>query len=118
VAFIVLFFIEISDSVEQLEGALLRLVARLEQVLERLLARRRRLAAYNASVFILLEVRARQSTLCVVRCAVPDHCAGTNSGHLCTTRHVVVVVALILTRAVSHLGSIEYRDFFTYGGRV
>ena len=92
---------------EKLERALLRLVARLNKVLERLLARRRRPTAHNASVLVLLEVRARQSTLCVVRRAVPDHCAGTNSGHLCTTRHVVVVVALILTRAVYHRCSTE-----------
>jgi len=44
--------------VEQLERALLRLEARLDKVLERLLARRRRLAAYNASVLVLLEVVA------------------------------------------------------------
>jgi len=48
----------LSDSVEQLECALLRLEARLDKVLERLLARRRRLAAYNASVLVLLEVVA------------------------------------------------------------
>ena len=91
---------------EKLERALLRLVARLEEVLERLLARRRRLAAYNASVLVLLEVRARQSTLCVVRRAVPDHGTGANSGHLCAAR-LIVVIALILTRAVRHLCSIE-----------
>ena len=91
---------------EELERALLRLVARLEEVLERLLARRRGTAAHNASVLVLLEVRARQSTLRVVRRAVPDHRTGANSGHLRAAR-LVVIVALILTRAVRHVCSTQ-----------
>lgn len=105
---------------EELERALLRLEARLDEVLERLLARRRRLAAYNASVLVLLEVRECQSAACVVRCAVPDLRAGANSGHhgaahLRTACHVGVaaVVIAILTSAVRHIGFYLNRRFFS-----
>ena len=43
---------------EELERALLRLESRLDEVLERLLARRRRLTAHNATVLVLLQVVA------------------------------------------------------------
>ena len=43
---------------EELERALLRLEARLDKVLERLLARRGRTAAHNATVLVLLQVVA------------------------------------------------------------
>ena len=98
---------------EQLERALLRLEARLDKVLERLLTRRRRLAAYNASVLVLLEVVARQTAGRVVRRAVPDLRAGADAGNLATRRLRVTVGALILTRAVRHCGFYLNRRFFS-----
>ena len=102
---------------EQLERALLRLEARLDQVLERLLARRRRTAAHNATVLILLEVVASQTAGRVVRRAVPDLCTGANASHLSTARHVIVV-ALILTRAIRHIGFYLNRRFFSSAEQV
>ena len=96
---------------EELECALLRLEARLDKMLERLLARRRRLAAHNASVLVLLERRARQTAGCVVRRAVPDLRASAYARHLGTARLRVIV--LILARAVRHIGFYLNRRFFS-----
>ena len=98
---------------EELERALLRLEARLDEVLECLLARRRRLAAHNATVLVLLEVVTGQSAGRVVRRAVPDLSTGANSSHLGAASLYVVVVALILTRAICHIGFYLNRRFFS-----
>ena len=100
---------------EELERALLRLVSRLDKVLERLLARRRGAAAYNATVLILLKVVARQSAGCVVRRSMPDLRAGANAGY-CAAR--LVVVALILTRTVCHSCFYLNRRFFSKDEQV
>ena len=47
---------------EELERALLRLVARREQVLDRLLAEHHLAAAYNASMLVEYEVLLREAT--------------------------------------------------------
>ena len=96
---------------EQLERALLRLEARLDKVLERLLARRRRLAAYNATVLILLEIVTGQTAGRVVCRTVPDLCTGANARH--RAARLRVVVALILTRAIRHIGFYLNRRFFS-----
>jgi len=70
--------------VEELERALLRLEARLDEVLERLLARRRRLAAYNATALIKEEILAGQTAARMVRCTVIYLDTAANAG---TARH-------------------------------
>mgnify|MGYP006958838071 CR=1 FL=1 len=97
---------------EELERALLRLEARLYEVLECLLARRRCLAAHNATVLVLLEVVAGQTAGRVVRRAVPHLCTGANASHL-GAASLYVVVALILTRAICHIGFYLNRRFFS-----
>jgi len=97
---------------EELERALLRLEARLDEVLERLLARRRRTAAHNATVLVLLEVGTRQTAGRVVRRAVPDLRTGANARYL-AARHLRVIVLLILARAVRHIGFYLNRRFFS-----
>ena len=101
---------------EQLERALLRLEARLDKVLECLLARRRRFAAYNATVLILLEVGTGQTAGRVVCRAVPDLCTGANASH--RAARLRVVVALILTRAIRHIGFYLNRRFFSSAEQV
>jgi len=103
--------------VEQLERALLRLEARLGKVLERLLARRRRLAAHNATVLVLLEVVAGQTAGRVVRRAVPDLRTGANTRNL-GAASLQVVIALILTRAIRHIGFYLNRRFFSSAEQV
>ena len=95
---------------EQLERALLRLEARLDEVLERLLARCRRAAAYNASMLVLLERRTRQTAGRVVCRAVPDLCTSANGTH-CTA--LLRVIVLILARAIRHIGFYLNRRFFS-----
>lgn len=102
---------------EQLERALLRLEARLGKVLERLLARRRRLAAHNATVLVLLEVVAGQTAGRVVRRAVPDLRTGANTRNL-GAASLQVVIALILTRAIRHIGFYLNRRFFSSAEQV
>lgn len=97
---------------EQLERALLRLEARLDEVLERLLARRRRAAAYNASMLVLLQRRTRQTAGRVVRRAVPDLCTGANGTHRTALLRVIVLI-LILARAIRHIGFYLNRRFFS-----
>ena len=97
---------------EQLERALLRLEARLDKVLERLLARRRRTAAHNTPVLVLLERVTGQTTGRVVRRAVPDLRTRANAGNL-AARHLRVIVLLILARAVRHIGFYLNRRFFS-----
>jgi len=99
--------------VEELERALLRLVSRLDKMLERLLARRRGAAAYNATVLVLLEVVAGQTAGRVVRRAVPDLRTGANAGRLATRLYVVAVGTLILTSAICHSGFYLNRRFFS-----
>jgi len=103
--------------VEQLERALLRLEARLDKVLERLLARRRGAAAYNATVLVLLEVVAGQTAGRVVRRAVPDLRTGANTRNL-GAASLQVVIALILTRAIRHTGFYLNRRFFSSAEQV
>jgi len=103
--------------VEQLERALLRLEARLGKVLECLLARRRRLAAHNATVLVLLEVVAGQTAGRVVRRAVPDLRTGANTRNL-GAASLQVVIALILTRAIRHIGFYLNRRFFSSAEQV
>ena len=104
---------------EQLERALLRLEARLDKVLERLLARRRGAAAYNATVLVLLEVVAGQTAGRVVRRAVPDLRTGANTRNLGAARlRVIAIVALILTRAIRHIGFYLNRRFFSSAEQV
>ena len=98
---------------EELERALLRLESRLDEVLERLLARRRSTAAHNATVLVLLEVRAGQTSGRVVRRAVPDLRTGANTGHLATRLYVVAVITLILTSAICHSGFYLNKRFFS-----
>jgi len=81
-------------------------------VLERLLARRRRLAAHNATVLVLLERVTGQTAGRVVRSAVPDLRTGANARHL-AARHLRVIVLLILARAVRHIGFYLNRRFFS-----
>jgi hypothetical protein len=102
---------------EQLERALLRLEARLDKVLERLLARRRGAAAYNATVLVLLEVVAGQTAGRVVRRAVPDLRTGANTRNL-GAASLQVVIALILTRAIRHIGFYLNRRFFSSAEQV
>ena len=102
---------------EQLERALLRLEARLGKVLERLLARRRRLAAHNATVLVLLERVTGQTAGRVVRRAVPDLRTGANTRNL-GAASLQVVVALILTRAIRHIGFYLNRRFFSSAEQV
>jgi len=82
---------------EELECSLLGLVAGLDKVLEGLLAGGGGTAAYNASVLVLLESRAGESTGCVVGGSVVDLSTGTNSLHSTTC-----CIALILTSVVNH----------------
>ena len=96
---------------EELERALLRLVSRLDKVLERLLARRRGATAHNATVLVLLEIVAGQTAGRVVRRAVPDLRTGANAGHLAT--RLYVVVALILASTICHSGFYLNRRFFS-----
>ena len=56
--------------VEEPEDALLRLVALAREVLERLAARRLLLAAHNAAVLVLNEVRLLEATGCLLRRSV------------------------------------------------
>ena len=102
---------------EQLERALLRLEARLDKVLERLLARRRGAAAYNTTVLVLLEVVAGQTAGRVVRRAVPDLRTGANTRNL-GAASLQVVIALILTRAIRHIGFYLNRRFFSSAEQV
>jgi len=71
---------------EKLEGALLRLVARSVEALERLLARRRRLAAYNATTLVKEKVLTGQTAACVVRRAVVHLNAAANARTTCHGR--------------------------------
>ena len=98
---------------EELERALLRLEARLDKVLECLLARRRRLAAHNATVLVLLEVVAGQTAGRVVRRAVPDLRTGANTRNLGAASLRVIVIVLILARAICHIGFYLNRRFFS-----
>lgn len=97
---------------EQLERALLRLEARLDKVLERLLARRRRTAAHNTPVLVLLERVTGQTTGRVVRRAVPYLRTRANAGNLAAC-YLRVIVLLILARAVRHIGFYLNRRFFS-----
>ena len=63
---------------KKLERALLRLEARLNQALQRLLARRVLLAANNAPLLRLHEVLAREPTARVLGRAVKDLCLRAN----------------------------------------
>lgn len=69
---------------EQLERALLRLVARLHKVLKSALARRVLLARYDAPLLRLNEVLARQATARVLGRAMVDLGLCANRGHLAT----------------------------------
>jgi len=88
-------------AVEKLKGALLRLVARSVEALERLLARRRRLAAYNATALVEEKVLAGQTAACVVRRAVVHLNAAANTR---TTRHGRIAGRIrgILTCCIYH----------------
>ena len=104
---------------EQLERALLRLEARLDKVLERLLARRRGAAAHNTTVLVLLELVTGQTAGRVVRRAVPDLRTGTDACQLSTARlRVIAIVALVLTRAIRHIGFYLNRRFFSSAEQV
>jgi hypothetical protein len=82
-------------------------------VLECLLARRRRLAAHNATVLVLLELVTGQTAGRVVRRAVPDLRTGTDACQLSTASLRVIVIVLILTRAIRHIGFYLNRRFFS-----
>jgi len=86
-------------------------------VLERLLARRRGAAAYNTTVLVLLEVVAGQTAGRVVRRAVPDLRTGANTRNL-GAASLQVVIALILTRAIRHIGFYLNRRFFSSAEQV
>ena len=88
-------------------------------MLERLLARRRRLAAHNATVLVLLERVTGQTAGRVVRRAVPDLRTGANARHL-AARHlrVIILLILILARAVRHIGFYLNRRFFSSAEQV
>jgi hypothetical protein len=66
------YFFNSSLLLEKLERALLRDVACLLQVLERLLAKRMLLLADNAALLCLHQMASGQTTGCVFRGAVPD----------------------------------------------
>jgi hypothetical protein len=67
--------------VEEVEDTLLGLVALARQVLERLLALHHLLAAYNAAVLVLNEVRLGEATGGVLRVAVENRSLGANRGN-------------------------------------
>ena len=100
---------------EELEGSLLRLEARLDEVLERLLSRRRRLTAHNATVLVLLEGVTGQTAGCVVRRAVPDLRTRADAGLLAARLYVVAAVIAVLTGNiyVRHNGFYLNRRFFS-----
>jgi hypothetical protein len=76
---------------EQLEAALLRLVALAGQVLERLLAGHHLLAADDAVVLVLDQILLGQTAGRVLRSAMVHLGLGTNSDHL---SHLIVTAAV------------------------
>jgi len=68
--------------VEELERALLRLVARREQVLDGTLTEHHLAAAYNASMLIEYEVLLREAAARVGRRSVVNLSLRSSSGHL------------------------------------
>jgi len=90
--------------VEEAEGALLRLVALAGQVLEGLAAGRLLLAAHNATVLVLDEVRLDQATGGVLGSSVEDLGLGANGrdfGHLILRTRLLFWLDLIDFRSVS-----------------
>lgn len=77
---------------EQLEGALPRLVALAGQELQRLLAGQHLLAAHNAAVLVLDEVLLVQAAGRVLRRAVEHLGLGANRGDIC---HLIFGVAIL-----------------------
>lgn len=84
---------------EELEGALLRLVARGDQALDGLLARRHLLTANDATMLIHHKVGLGETTRSVLGCSMVDLGLGAR-GDLITTAHLNVVLASIRTASV------------------
>ena len=80
--------------VEEVENALLGLVAPARQVLERLAASGLLLAADNAAVLVLNKVRLLETTGSVLRRSVKDLCFGANSGYF---GHLILLTAIIFS---------------------
>jgi len=78
--------------VEEVENALLGLVAPARQVLERLAARGLLLAAHNAAVLVLDKVRLLETPGRVHRRSVENLCFGANSGYF---GHLILLTAII-----------------------
>jgi hypothetical protein len=79
-------------SLEQLERPLLRLVSRLRQTLQGLLARRVLLLGHDATLLGLHQVLARQATAGLLRRAVP---------HLRLRAHRLHATTILATRAAA-----------------
>ena len=80
--------------VEQTERALLCLVALAGEILQRLLALHHLLAAHNAAVLVLDQVRLGEATRGVLRGSMIDHGLRTNcrhSGHLILWNAILMV---------------------------
>ena len=82
---------------EQLELALLRLVALARQVLQRLLAGHHLAAAYNAAVLVLDEVGLGEATGGVLRRSVKNLGLGSNGGHV--VGHLILRTRVLIRRA-------------------
>jgi hypothetical protein len=80
---------------EELEGALLRLVALAGKILKRLLAGRHLLAADDAVVLVLDKVLLGEATGGVLRAAVVNLGLGSNGHHL---GHLILLTAILFLR--------------------